>query len=56
MTIMSSDRKLFEAEMVNGTIEGEVPAEVAKLPDWKTTLTIGIVTGAPPSNYFFLFI
>ena len=49
---MSSDRKLFEAFMVNGTVEGKVPAEVAKLPDWKTPLSIGIVSGISSSNQY----
>ncbi len=50
VSLMSSDRKLFEGIMVNGTVEGEVPMEIAKLPDWKTPIVIGIVSGNPPSN------
>jgi hypothetical protein len=31
--------------MINGTVEGDIPLEDAKLPDWKTPIHIGIIHG-----------
>ena len=42
---MSSDRKLIQGQMINGTIDFEIPEDIAKLSDWKSPVQIGIVSG-----------
>ncbi len=39
---MTSERTLFVGEMVNGTFEAAIPSDIAKLPDWKAPIFIGI--------------
>ena len=42
---MTSERTLFVGEMINGTLEADVPGDVANLPDWKAPIFIGIAAG-----------
>lgn len=42
---MTSEKTLFVGEMFNGTLEADVPSDVANLPDWKAPIFIGVVAG-----------
>ena len=42
---MTSERTLFVGEMINGTLEADVPSNVANLPDWKAPIFVGISAG-----------
>ena len=42
---MTSERTLFVGDMINGTLEADVPSDVANLPDWKAPIFIGIAAG-----------
>ena len=42
---MGSDRKLYGGDMINGTLDFEIPEEIVKLPDWKFPVHIGIISG-----------
>jgi len=40
-----SDKKLAEAEMINGTISLNLTKEAAQMVDWRHPILIGIVRG-----------
>ena len=42
---MTSERTLFVGDMIIGTLEADVPSDVANLPDWKAPIFIGIAAG-----------
>ena len=57
---MTSERELFSGVMINGTLEADVPDDIANLPDWKNPMFIGIGSAKHGSNlvvqYKFLYV
>jgi hypothetical protein len=52
---MTSERTLFVGEMFNGTFEAAIPSDIAKLPDWKAPIFIGIGSVKNGTVYFVTF-
>ena len=48
VTIYGSDRKLLEVKMQDGKIEADVPADVAKLPEWKGPIRVAVLRAKEP--------
>ena len=44
--IYESTLKLLEVWMIDGKIDVEVPAEIAKLPNWKAPISIAVHQGS----------
>jgi hypothetical protein len=47
---MTSERELFSGIMIDGTLEADVPDEIASLPDWKNSIFIGIGSAKHGNN------
>jgi hypothetical protein len=48
---MGADKILFETELIDGTIDVEVPQKIVILPEWKLTIHFGLASGNVVYNY-----